>query len=136
MDQLSFFFEFFTWYSLIIMIVAVGCGVGVVFEEFSQMMQIIFLHIYITSQLLPPTVKVPLSNAHQEEHLTYFANNQVEDNLFGLTPKIPSNIIFLQYNIDVFFTRSIYPILIILAVFLGWFIILFILFKIPVLKSS
>ena len=88
-------------------------------------MQIIFYHIYITSWLLPPTIKVPLSHATRLEHLNYFSDNQkIEDNLFGLTPKIPSNFIFLQYNIDVYFLRSIYPILIINAIFIGWFIIL------------
>lgn len=62
-SQLSDLFTFFTWFALITMIVAVGLGVGVVFEEFSQILQIIYLHIYITSWLLPPTVKVPLSHA-------------------------------------------------------------------------
>ena len=89
------------------------------------MMQIIFYHIYITSWLLPPTIKVPLAHANRMEHLNYFSNNQaIEDNLFGLIPKIPSNYIFLQFNIDVYFLRSIYPILIINAIFIGWFIIL------------
>ena len=89
------------------------------------MMQIIFYHIYITSWLLPPTIKVPLAHANRMEHLNYFINNQaIEDNLFSLTPKIPSNYIFLQFNIDVYFLRSIYPILIINAIFIGWFIIL------------
>lgn len=56
------------------MIVCVMLGVGVVFEEFSIMMQIIYYHIYITSTLLPPTVKVPLANAVRMEHLNYFAD--------------------------------------------------------------
>ena len=107
------------------MIVAVMLGVGVVFEEFSQIMQIIFYHIYITSWLLPPTIKVPLSHAVRMEHLNYFSNIQsIENSLFGMDPLISSNPIFLQYNIDVYFLRGIYPILIINAIFIGWFIIL------------
>lgn len=57
------------------------------------------------------------------EHLNYFGTNSVEVNLFGLEPIINSNFIFRQYNIDVYFLRSIYPILIINAIFIGWFII-------------
>lgn len=88
-------------------------------------MQIIFYHIYITTWLLPPTIKVPLSHASRMEHLNYFSNiNSIEDKLFGLQPIIPSNYIFQQFNIDVYFLRSIYPILIINAIFIGWFIIL------------
>ena len=45
------------------MIVCVMLGIGVIFEEFSQLMGIIYLHIYITSALLPPTIKVPLRGA-------------------------------------------------------------------------
>lgn len=125
MSQLSDFFTFFTWFALIVMIVTVGLGVGVVFEEFSQIMQIIYYHIYITTWLLPPTVKVPLAHAARMEHLNYFSNiESIENSLFGLTPLIPSNYIFQQFNIDVYFLRSIYPILIINAIFIGWFIIL------------
>ena len=59
------------------------------------------------------------------EHLNYFADiSQIEGDLFGLAPILHSNFIFRQYNIDVYFLRSIYPILIINAVFIGWFIIL------------
>lgn len=125
MSQLSDFFTFFTWFALIVMIITVGLGIGVVFEEFSQIMQIIYYHIYITTWLLPPTVKVPLSHATRMEHLNYFSNiNSIENSLFGMEPLIPSNYIFQQFNIDVYFLRSIYPILIINAIFIGWFIIL------------
>lgn len=58
------------------MIVCVMLGVGVVFEEFSIMLQLIYYHIYITSALLPPTIKVPLANAVRMEHLNYFADIQ------------------------------------------------------------
>lgn len=58
------------------------------------------------------------------EHLNYFGSDTVEKNLFGLDPIIGSNFIFQQFNIDVYFLRSIYPILIINAIFIGWFIIL------------
>lgn len=60
-SQVGSFFRFFTWFSLIVMIVCVMLGVGVVFEEFSIMMQIIYYHIYITSLILPPSVKLPLA---------------------------------------------------------------------------
>lgn len=56
------------------MIVTVMLNVGVLFEEFSMMMQLIYYHIYITSPLLPPTLKVPLSHAVRMEHLNYFAD--------------------------------------------------------------
>lgn len=59
------------------------------------------------------------------EHLNYFSNiSTIEESLFGLKPLIQSNYIFQQYNIDVYFLRSLYPILIINAIFIGWFIIL------------
>ena len=107
------------------MIVAVGLGVGVVLEEFSIVMQVIYYHIYITSGLLPASVKIPLAHAARMEHLNYFSNiASIENSLFGLEPLIPSNYIYTQFNIDVYFLRSIYPILIINAVFIGWFLIL------------
>lgn len=106
------------------MIVAVCLGVGVVFEEFSLMMQVIFYHIYITSWLLPPTIKIPLANASRMEHLNYFTDIASMEKLFGLEPLIPSNYIFTQFNIDIYFLRSIYPLLIINAVYIGWFVIL------------
>lgn len=34
-----------------------------------------------------------------------------------------------QYNVDVYFTRSFYPVIIINLIYLGWFIILFIMYK-------
>jgi hypothetical protein len=43
------------------MIVAAFFGVGIIFEEFSIMIQLIFLHIYISSPIIPATAKVPLS---------------------------------------------------------------------------
>ena len=59
------------------------------------------------------------------EHLNYFADiTSIEKNLFGLEPLVPSNYIFTQYNIDVYFLRSIYPLIIINAIFIGWFLIL------------
>lgn len=35
----------------------------------------------------------------------------------------------MQYNVDIYFTRSMYPLIIINIVYLGWFIIWFILLK-------
>lgn len=87
-------------------------------------MGIIYLHIYITSALLPPTIKVPLTGAVRMEHLNYFADiRAIEDDLFG-GMRYPAEFIFQQFNIDVYFLRSIYPILIINAIFIGWFVIL------------
>jgi hypothetical protein len=122
MRQISDFFTFFTWFTLITMIVAVALGLGVVFEEFSHMLQLIYLHVYITSWLLPATIKVPLAHAVRMEHLNFFADiPAIEGNLFGMDPLLASNFIFQQFNIDVYFLRSIYPLLIINAVFIGWF---------------
>lgn len=88
------------------------------------MLQIIYLHIYITSALLPAAIKVPLSFATRMQHLNYFANiSSIENNLFG-DLLYPGHVIFKQFNIDVYFLRSFYPILIINAIFIGWFIIL------------
>ena len=135
--QLSDFFTAFTWIALIAMIVSVGLGTGIVVEEFSQMMQIIFLHIYITSWLLPPTIKVPLSYADRMEDLNFFGGRiGIEETLFGRTPKLVSNYIFQQYNVDIYFLRSFYPILIINAIFIGWFIIIAIVGKTCFKNSS
>lgn len=49
----------------------------------------------------------------------------------------PSDYIFQQFNIDVYFLRSIYPILIINAVYIGWFIINAILYRLlPACQQS
>jgi hypothetical protein len=111
------------------MIICVMLGVSVVFEEFSIMLQLIYYHIYITSALLPPTIKVPLSNAVRMEHLNYFADiGSIEKSLFG-DLSYPSDFIFQQFNVDVYFLRSFYPIMIINAIYIGWFLINFILYK-------
>lgn len=48
-----------------------------------------------------------------------------------------SNFIFQQFNVDVLFLRSFYPIMIINAIYLGWFIILKILYSaVPSFQSS
>ena len=136
-SQLSTFFHIFTWFTLIFMIICVMLGVGVVFEEFSIMLQLIYYHIYITSALLPPTIKIPLSHAVRMEHLNYFADiASIEKSLFGGL-SYPCDFIFQQFNIDVYFLRSFYPIMIINAIYIGWFLMHFILYKaIPACKQS
>jgi hypothetical protein len=85
------------------------------------MLQIIYLHIYITSWLLPASVKIPLSNATRMEHLNYFSDiASIEHGLFG-NLLYPAEYIFQQYNVDVFFIRSIYPILFINLLYIVWF---------------
>ena len=87
------------------------------------MMQLIYYHVYITSALLPASIKVPLAHAVRMEHLNYFADiKSIENNLFG-SLLYPADYIFQQFNVDVYFLRSFYPILIINAIFIGWFII-------------
>lgn len=56
-NQLYWFFRFFQWFTLIVMIICALLGVGVIFEDFSIMLQILFLHVYISSNLLPATYK-------------------------------------------------------------------------------
>lgn len=56
------------------MIVCIFLGIGVIFEEFSIMLQLLFLHVYISSALLPATFKAPLIGLHRMEHLNYFAD--------------------------------------------------------------
>ena len=93
------------------------------------MMQIIYYHIYITSLILPPSIKLPLAEAVRMEHLNYFADiRSIENSLFGGLIN-PADYIFQQYNIDVYFLRSFYPILIINAIYIGWLIILSILYR-------
>ena len=41
------------------MIICAFFGIGVIFEDFSIMLQVLFLHIYISSKLLPATFKAP-----------------------------------------------------------------------------
>lgn len=58
--QLYWFFRTFQWFALIVMIICAFFGFGVVFEDFSIMLQILFLHVYISSNLLPATFKAPM----------------------------------------------------------------------------
>ena len=57
--QLYWFFRIFQWFALIVMIICAFFGIGVIFEDFSIMLQVLFLHIYISSKLLPATFKAP-----------------------------------------------------------------------------
>jgi hypothetical protein len=61
MDQMNSFYEFFQWFTLFTMIVFAFFGFGVIFEEFSILIQLLFLHIYTSTNLLPATFKRPLS---------------------------------------------------------------------------
>lgn len=61
MSQLDSFYNFFQWFTLITMIICAFFGAGIVFEEFSILLQLLFLHIYISTNLLPATFKQPLS---------------------------------------------------------------------------
>lgn len=58
--QLYWFFNFFQWFALITMIVCILLGIGVVFEEFSIVLQLLFLHVYISMPLLPATFRAPM----------------------------------------------------------------------------
>jgi hypothetical protein len=90
------------------------------------MIQLIFVHIYVSSVILPASIKIPLSAMEKMENLNFFAYPHargIEYNFFdGLLVKSP--IIFQQYNIDVYFTRSFYAVIIINIIYLGWFVIL------------
>lgn len=61
MDQLYDFFRFFCWFGIYTMLVSAFFGIGIIFEEFSIMLQLMFAHIYMISDLLPASFKVPLS---------------------------------------------------------------------------
>ncbi len=68
------------------MIVCAFFGIGVVFEEFSILLQLLFLHVYISSALLPATYKAPLSGLQRMENLNYFADphaQSIEKQWFG-----------------------------------------------------
>lgn len=59
-NQLYWFFRTIQWFVLIVMIVCAFFGIGVIFEDFSIVLQILFLHVYISSNLLPATYKAPM----------------------------------------------------------------------------
>ncbi len=44
------------------MIVFAFFGLGIIFEEFSILIQLLFMHIYVSTQLLPAAYKEPLSH--------------------------------------------------------------------------
>jgi hypothetical protein len=65
------------------------------------------------------------------ENLNFFAYPHakgIEDGWFD-NISIDSPYPFLQYNIDIYFARSFYPIIIINLIYLFWFIVLFVLLK-------
>lgn len=102
------------------------------------MLQLIFLHNYISTYLLPANMKFPVSALQKMEHLNFFAYphaQSIESSWFG-DMVYPSNFIFQQYNIDVYFGRSFYPIIIINLIYLGWFLILYVLNKCTVCFSE
>ena len=121
------------------MIVCAMLGVGVVFEEFSILLQLLFLHVYISSALLPATYKAPLVGLERMENLNYFADPQaqsIEEQWFH-GYEYPSPYIFQQYNKDILFERSFYPTIIINLIYLVWFIILMVCYKlIPKFQTS
>lgn len=128
MEQIYWFYNFFQWFALIVMIITIMLGIGVVFEEFSILLQLLFLHVYISSALLPATFKAPLIGLERMENLNYFADRDaenIEESWFG-DYEHPSPYIFQQYNKDILFLRSFYPTIIINLVYLGWFLLLLI----------
>lgn len=58
--QIYWFYRIFQWFALITMIVCIMLGIGVVFEEFSIMLQLLFLHVYISSALQPASYRAPM----------------------------------------------------------------------------
>lgn len=72
-SQMYWFYTFFQWFALITMIVCIMLGVGVVFEDFSIMLQLLFLHVYISSTIQPASYKAPMIGLSRMEHLNYFA---------------------------------------------------------------
>ena len=126
MNQIFWFFVIFQWIALIGMIISAFCGVGIIMEDFCILLQIIFLHVYISSPLLPATFKAPLSGLQQMENLNYFIEphaQSIEAQWFGNYIN-PSPFIFEQYNVDNFFLRSFYPTIIINLIYLIWFLLL------------
>lgn len=49
MAQVGTFYDIFQWFSLITMIVFAFFGIGIILEEFSILVQILFLHIYVST---------------------------------------------------------------------------------------
>lgn len=132
MTQLYWFYNFFQWFALITMIVCVMLGIGIILEEFSILLQLLFLHVYISSALLPATLKAPLQGLERMENLNYFADRDIasiERSWFG-NYEHPSPYIFQQFNKDIFFERTFYPTIIINLVYLGWFIVLLVIRKV------
>jgi hypothetical protein len=69
------------------------------------MLQLLFLHVYISSALLPATFKAPMFGLYRMEHLNYFASphaRQIEWQWFK-GYEHPSPYIFQQYNKDILF---------------------------------
>ena len=60
MNQIYWFFIIFQWIALIGMIISTFCGVSVIMEEFSILLQLLFLHVYVASYVLPATFKAPM----------------------------------------------------------------------------
>ena len=138
MNQVYWFYRFFQWFALILMIITVMLGIGIVMEEFSILLQLLFLHVYISSHLLPATFKAPLEGLERMENLNYFADNDIssiEKQWFG-DYEHPSPYFFQQFNKDILFLRSFYPTIIINLIYLGWFILMKVVCSLKPLKES
>lgn len=102
-------------------------------------MQLLFLHVYISSSVLPATYKAPVVGLERMENLNYFIDphaQNIERSWFG-NYEHPSPYVFQQYNKDILFERSFYPTIIINLIYLGWFIIMLVLYRfLPCFKSS
>lgn len=91
------------------------------------MLQMLFLHVYISSNLLPATFKAPMWGLERMENLNYFTDahrTAIESQWFGSNFVYPSPYIFQQFNVDIYFARSFYPTIIINIIYLIWFLLL------------
>ena len=127
-SHFSSFYAVFAWFGVILIIPMVMLGFGVTVEEYIFALQFLFLHLYICTDILPLSFRDVVAGLRIVENLNFFVpshGKSIEDEWIG---NVIQNgpVRTSLYNIDINFTREIYPIIIINIIFLCWFLLVFI----------
>ena len=126
MQGLSSFFEILCWCTIILTIILSFGGNSIVTQNFVLLLQIIFLHVFIGSESLPLTFKIPLSGMSRIQNLNYLTDEHREVIegwlLNGIVQDSP-----LKFQVgrrDINFSRAMFPTLLITVGYFIWFLII------------
>jgi hypothetical protein len=86
-------------------------GVSEVFDDFFLLCQVIFVHIFIQSEWIPPTMTLPVGSMNLVQFMAWLpiqARNAIEAGIIPSNHYQRSPIVYEQYWTDISFARAIY----------------------------